>query len=579
MNTQDVKRKLTAILSADVEGYSRLMGEDEIGTIRTLTTYRDAMSNLILQHRGRIVDAPGDNLLSEFASVVDAVQCAVEIQRDLAERNEELPQDRHMQFRIGVNLGDVVEVEDRIYGDGVNIAARLESICEGGGVCISGTAFEHVENKLKLEFEDLGKHEFKNITKPVRVYRTRLMSEPKERKLPLPQKPSIAVLPFTNMSSDPSQEFMADGTCENIITALSKIPDLFVIARNSTFTYKGKAVKVQQVSRELGVKYVLEVSIQCAGNRIRIHAQLIDAIDGHHLWAERYDRNLEDIFDLQDEITLKIVIALQVKLTDGEQARRRIKSTRNLEAWGYLMEAVKYLHKSSTDDVAKARELCKQALQIDPNYLGALNALTWTYLRDSRFGFGDFRTESLNMAIELNQKAFKLDNSDPLCYVAESQICLLQKHFDEALEYGEKSISLGPNYADIYAFYAQVKFSVGMWEDCIALIKKAMRLHPLYPPWYLYFLGVSYARVGRLDEAIANLKDCITREPDSLIAYVGLAILYVKIGMGEKARDLIDKVHQLNIEFSLEQFRQIAIYKDPGLLEDSVDALRKAGLK
>jgi adenylate cyclase len=579
MNTQDVKRKLTAILSADVEGYSRLMGEDEIGTIRTLTTYRDAMSNLILQHRGRIVDAPGDNLLSEFASVVDAVQCAVEIQRDLAERNEELPQDRHMQFRIGVNLGDVVEVEDRIYGDGVNIAARLESICEGGGVCISGTAFEHVENKLKLEFEDLGKHEFKNITKPVRVYRTRLMSEPKERKLPLPQKPSIAVLPFTNMSSDPSQEFMADGTCENIITALSKIPDLFVIARNSTFTYKGKAVKVQQVSRELGVKYVLEVSIQCAGNRIRIHAQLIDAIDGHHLWAERYDRNLEDIFDLQDEITLKIVIALQVKLTDGEQARRRIKSTRNLEAWGYLMEAVKYLHKSSTDDVAKARELCKQALQIDPNYLGALNALTWTYLRDSRFGFGDFRTESLNMAIELNQKAFKLDNSDPLCYVAESQICLLQKHFDEALEYGEKSISLGSNYADIYAFYAQVKFSVGMWEDCIALIKKAMRLHPLYPPWYLYFLGVSYARVGRLDEAIANLKDCITREPDSLIAYVGLAILYVKIGMGEKARDLIDKVHQLNIEFSLEQFRQIAIYKDPGLLEDSVDALRKAGLK
>jgi tetratricopeptide (TPR) repeat protein len=243
------------------------------------------------------------------------------------------------------------------------------------------------------------------------------------------------------------------------------------------------------------------------------------------------------------------------------------------------MEAVKYLHKSSTDDVAKARELCKQALQIDPNYLGALNALTWTYLRDSRFGFGDFRTESLNMAIELNQKAFKLDNSDPLCYVAESQICLLQKHFDEALEYGEKSISLGSNYADIYAFYAQVKFSVGMWEDCIALIKKAMRLHPLYPPWYLYFLGVSYARVGRLDEAIANLKDCITREPDSLIAYVGLAILYVKIGMGEKARDLIDKVHQLNIEFSLEQFRQIAIYKDPGLLEDSVDALRKAGLK
>jgi adenylate cyclase len=325
MTPQEVKRKLAAILSADVEGYSRLMGEDEVSTIRTLNAYKETISELIRKYRGRVVDEPGDNLLAEFASVVDAVNCAAEIQRELAKRNEELSEDRKMQFRIGVNLGDVVEEKDRIYGDGVNIAARVESICDGGGVCISGTAFEHVEGKLDLEFEDLGEHEVKNITKPVHVYRVQLMTEPKERKLPLPQKPSIAVLPFTNMNSDPNQEFMADGTCENIITALSKIPDLFVIARNSTFTYKGKAVKVQQVGRELGVKYVLEGSIQCAGNRIRIHAQLIDATDGHHLWAERYDRNLENIFDLQDEITLKIVSALQVKLTDGEQARAQVK--------------------------------------------------------------------------------------------------------------------------------------------------------------------------------------------------------------------------------------------------------------
>jgi adenylate cyclase len=566
-----LKRKLTAILSADVEGYSRLMGNDEASTIHTLTAYKKAMTALIKQHRGRVVDAPGDNLLADFVSVVDAVQCAVEIQRELADRNEGLHEDRKMVFRIGVNLGDVVEEKNRIYGNGVNIAARLESICEGGGVCISGTAFEHIENKLDLEFEDLGDHEVKNITKPVRVYRVHLMTEPKEENIPPPQRPSVAVLPFTNFSNDPNQDYLADGTSENIITALSKIPDLFVVARNSTFTYKGKAVKVQRVGQEMAVKYVLEGSIQSSGNRVRIHAQLIDATDGHHIWAERYDRILEDIFDLQDEITIKIVTALQVKLTAGEQARLRIKSTNNLEAWGNLIEAVKYLHSTTTENFAKARELCEQALEKDPNYISALNALTWTYLRDARFGFGKLRERALNMAIELNQRAFKLDNTDPLCY--------LKKRFDDALEFGEKSILLGPNYADIHAFYAQVKFSVGMWEDCIALIKKAMRLHPLYPPWYLYFLGVSYARVGRLDEAIASLKDCIACEPDSWIGYVGLTILYVKIGMRKEALDLIDKMHQLNIEFSLEQFKQIAIYKDPAIVEDAFDALRKAGLK
>jgi len=579
MPREGLKRKLAAILSADVEGYSRLMGNDEAGTIHTLTAYKEAMTVLIKQSRGRVVDAPGDNLLAEFYSVVDAVQCAVEIQRALAERNRKLPKERKMVFRIGVNLGDVVEKKNRIYGDGVNIAARLESICEGGGVCISGTAFEHIENKLDLEFEDLGDHQVKNIAKPVRVYRVRLMTDAKNEKKPSHQKPSIAVLPLTYFSNDPSQDFLADGTSDNIITALSKIPDLFVVARNSTFTYKGRAVNVQQVGRELAVKYVLEGSFQSSGNRVRIHAQLVDATNGHHIWAERYDRVLEDIFDLQDEITVKILTALQVQLTADEQARARIKSTNNLEAWGNLIEAVKYLHSAAPDNVAKARELCEQALQIDPNYVGALNALTWTYLRDARFGFGQSRQKSLDMAIELNQRSFKLDKTDPVGHSAKSHIYLLIKRFDDALDFGEKSILLGPNYADIHAFYAQVKFSVGLWEDCIALIKKAMRLHPLYPPWYLFFLGVSYARVGKLDEAIANLKDCIAREPDSWIAYLGLATLYVKMGMEDKARDLVDQVNQLNTGLSLEQFKQIAIYKDEALLEDTIGALRKAGLK
>ncbi|MEE9151849.1 MAG: adenylate/guanylate cyclase domain-containing protein, partial [Thermoplasmata archaeon] len=343
MTEEGFKRKLTAILSADVEGYSRLMGEDEDATIRTLTTYRELMSTLIQKHRGRVVDSPGDNLLAEFGSVADAVRCAVEVQEELRVRNAELPENRRMEFRIGINLGDVVQEGERIYGDGVNITARVEGLAEGGGICISGTVYDSIKNKLSLSYESLGEHTVKNITEPVRVYRMRVGPEVREEKAgprrwqkaalaavvvlvvaagawaiwnfyfrpppiepasvekmayPLPDKPSIAVLPFVNMSGDPEQEYIADGISESIITALCKIPEMFVIARTSTSTYKGKSVKTQQVSEELGVRYVLEGSVQKAGDRIRVTAQLIDAISSHHLWADRYDRDIEDFFDL-----------------------------------------------------------------------------------------------------------------------------------------------------------------------------------------------------------------------------------------------------------------------------------------
>jgi adenylate cyclase len=349
MTTQEVKRKLVAILSADVKGYSRLMGEDEEATVRTLNVYKEVMANLIQQHHGRVVDAPGDNVLAEFASVVDAVRCAVMIQKELKARNAELPENRRMEFRIGVNLGDVIEDGEQILGDGVNIAARLESLSEAGGICISGTAFDHVRNKLDLGYEYLGEQTVKNIALPVRVYRVLMEPEaagkvigekkakPKQWQrpalyfaitlivvvaaiaiwklyvrptpplevaskekmaFPLPDVPSIAVLPFVNMSEDPKQEFLCDGMTEAIITALSKVPRMLVIARNSTFTYKGKPVKVKQVSEDLGVRYVLEGSLQRSGDRLRINAQLIDALTGNHLWAERYDRDLKDIFAL-----------------------------------------------------------------------------------------------------------------------------------------------------------------------------------------------------------------------------------------------------------------------------------------
>jgi len=294
------KRKLSAILSADLKGYSRLMGDDELATVRTLETYREMLTEIIRNYAGRVVDSPGDNLLAEFTSVVDAVECAVEIQKEQKAKNEELTENRRMEFRIGINLGDVIEKGERIYGDGVTVAACIESLAAGGGIYISGTAFDHVEGKLDFEFEYLGEQSVKNIKKPVRVYRVEMGGQVSDAgissEVPLPDKPSIAVLPFVNMSGDPEKEYLADGISENIIAALSKIPQIFVIARNSAFTFKGSAVKVQEVARELGVRYVLEGSVQKAGERVRITAQLIGALSGHHLWAERYDRNLDDLF-------------------------------------------------------------------------------------------------------------------------------------------------------------------------------------------------------------------------------------------------------------------------------------------
>src|SRR5262249_17750655 len=383
-------RKLAAILSADVQGYSRLMGEDEEATIRTLTTYRAVIASHIEQHRGRVVDAPGDNLLAEFASVVDAVQCASTIQRDLKERNAALPEPRRMEFRIGINLGDVVVEGERLYGDGVNIAARLESLAEPGGICLSGTVYDQIETKVPLGYEYLGEQRVKNITKPVRVYRvaepgsappTRTdhkkrptykrraalaavlvlvvgiassvllyllrppaapigVSSDKASVLPLPDKPSIVVLPFVNMSKDPDQEYFSDGLTEVLTGDLSKISSLFVIARNSAFTYKGKAVKVQDVGREMGVRYVLEGSVQKAAQRVRITTQLIEATTGYHLWSEQYDRPLQDLFALQDEIVQKIVTTLQLQLTLQEQGYIVRKTTNNLEAYDVFLRGL-----------------------------------------------------------------------------------------------------------------------------------------------------------------------------------------------------------------------------------------------
>ncbi|NIS71775.1 MAG: adenylate/guanylate cyclase domain-containing protein [Proteobacteria bacterium] len=487
MTAQGVKRKLSAILSADVEGYSRLMAQDEVATVQTLTAYREAMTSLIQQHRGRVVDSPGDNLLAEFSSVVDAVQCAVSVQKEFQARNAELPEERRMEFRIGINLGDVIEEEDRIYGDGVNIAARLEALADPGGICVSKTAFDHIETKLPLGYEYLGDQTVKNIPKPVGAYRVvmeprvTVVGKEEEKKpsffrgrrailagviaavvvviavvvwrfyltptqptvepasvdkmvFPLPDKPSIAVLPFTNLSGDPEQEYFSDGITEEIITALSRVPKLFVIARNSTFTYKGKPVKVKQVAEELGVRYVLEGGVRKAGDKVRITAQLIDATKGHHLWADRYDRELKDVFALQDEITLKILTAMQVKLTEGEQARATAKGTNNLEAYLKILQANEYIfHRLNIESNALGRQLAEGAIALDPEYASAYFALGRAHVVDVWLGSSKSPKASIAKAIELVQKAIVLDDTYAEAHGLLGFLYSMTRQYDKAV--------------------------------------------------------------------------------------------------------------------------------------------------
>jgi adenylate cyclase len=632
MGTEDFKRKLAAIFSADVAGYSRLMAEDESATVKTLETYREVMSTLIMQHRGQVIDSPGDNLLAEFTSVVDAVQCSVAVQKEFQARNAELPENRRMEFRIGVNLGDVIEKGERIYGDGVNIAARLESLAEPGGICISKTAFDHIESKLPYGYEFLGDQTVKNIAKPIGTYR--VLMEPRvtvarekvksskaplwKRKnifvaalavivaiigigiwniyfratpiepasfdkmaFPLPEKPSIAVLPFDNLSGDPDQEVIADGMTENIITALSYIPEIFVISRNSTFTYKGKAVKAQEVAKDLGVRFILEGSVQRAGDRVRITAQLIDASSGSHLWADRYDRDFKDIFALQDEITLKIVFAFQVKLSIGMQTRLAGKTMPNFEAWSYYIRGYGHMMRHTKADNTKARDLFERAAGLAPEYAPVFTALGWTHWEDSFHGWSESREESLLRTVELAKKALVLDDSDPMIQALWGAIYLRQKLYDQAIAEGEKSVALGPNQALPHFLLAIYLNYTGRYKEALPLVRKAMRLDPYYPSMYLELLGGVYLGLEEYEKAVEVYKMLVVREPNRIMGHRGLAIAYIRLGREEQARLEVAELLKLFPEYSLEVYRKQANYMDmdPALLESVIETLREAGLK
>jgi adenylate cyclase len=630
MTTDGFKRKLTAILSADVEGYSRLMGEDEEMTVRTLTTYREMMTTLIKKHRGRVVDSPGDNLLADFASVLDVVRCAVEIQEELKLRNAELPENRKMEFRIGINLGDVIEEGDRIYGDGVNIAARVEGLAEAGGICISGTVFEHIKDKLTLWNEYLGEHAVKNIKEPVRVYRVRMEpgaeapkvsiettpgpgrwkwaasgaiavliviaaalavwkfylrpSQPpiepasvEKMAYKLPEKPSIAVLPFTNLSGDPEQEYLGDGLTEQIITSLSMVPRLFVIARNSTFTYKGRAVKVQQVAEELGVRYVLEGGVQKAGHKVRITAQLIDALKGHHLWAERYDRDLKDFFALQDEITKEIMSAIQVKLTAGEHARVFAKGTSNLKAYIKVMQGNGYFYRFNKEGNFRARKLAEEAVVLDPEYASAYCLLGQTHYFAPLLGLSKSPQKSLQESAKLLQKALAIDESHPVASSVLAYVYSRQGQHEKSLAQAERAVALNPNMAPPNVNLCGALFRVGRYEEAIQSGEKGIRLDPKGPYPYFFFLASAYCFAGRYEDAIATLKKGMARAPASPMPHVALAAIYGIAGREEEARAEVAEVLRIDPKFSQKQYAKILSWREAEL-EPWVTALRKAGL-
>ena len=636
MTAQEVKRKLAAILSADVKGYSRLMSEDEVGTIQTLNAYKEVMAGFIQHHRGRVVDAPGDNVLAEFGSVVDAVECAVEIQKELKARNADLPESRRMEFRIGVNLGDVVEDGEQILGDGVNIAARLESLSEAGGICISGTAFDHVKNKLNLGYKYLGEQTVKNIPEPVRVYQVLVEPEaagkvigekkvepkqwqrtaqiviwililiaagatiwklyiwptphlPKDEvaskekmAFPLPDVPSIAVLPFVNMSEDPKQEFLCDGMTEEIITALTKVPRLVVIARNSTFTYKGKSVKVKPVSEELGVRYVLEVSLQRSGDRVRITAQLVDALTGHHLWAERYERDLKDIFALQDEITIKVLGSTKVKLTEGGQVGRTekyFKGKQGLDCYLKLTEANGYYNRWNIEDNNLARRMIEEAIAMCPeNPMGYLH-LGWVYHHDYALGNTKSPQETIEKSMELAQKALAMDDSIAEAHILLSMLYIRKKEYDKAIAEGERAVALNPGGTSVLLNYARSLTVAGRPEEGIPLFQKAIRLNPFGPPHLYREFGHALRYAGRFEEAVSAYKKAIQLAPDNIYPHIFLAATYIQMGQEKEARAEAAEVLRIDPKFSVDYLAKVLSYKDQSVNDRTVDALRKAGLK
>jgi adenylate cyclase len=629
MTEESVDRRLAAILMADVVGYSSLMEVDEAGTLASLKACRrEIIDPAIDRHQGRIVKTTGDGMLVEFSSVIEAVGCAVEVQRAMAARNQTVADNRRIVFRIGVNLGDIIVDGNDIYGDGVNVAARLESLAEPGGISVRREVRNHVGNKLPIAFEDMGEVEVKNIARPIHVFNVLLESnaaaraadpvrasrkfsrlslaliaivaalsiiavavvlwkpwwadvetaDPARMAFPLPNRPSIVVLPFDNLSGGADQDFLADGLTEEIITTLAKSPNLFVIARNSTFAYKNKAVDVGQVAEEQGVRYVLEGTIQVSGERIRINIQLIDALAGQHLWADIYDRQMGDIFALQDDITQKILIALEVELTQGEEVRLMHSRAPKLEAFLYLQKSRIHYYRFNKEDNAIARDFALKAVEISPEYPDAWEWLGWYHFNDYRFAWSRDRNESFLLAEEAADNAFDLDATVAGANGLLGALSLYRGEYEEAISHYRRAVELAPSNAIMIGGLAWVLCYGGYPEEAIPLLQQAMRLSPNYPAWMVGTLGLAYMMTGDHANAISANEQLIERKSLLQFGYSRLAAIYATLGDNEKAEAYAAELLKIKPDFSIAKWSKILIYRDEEFLDWELSALRAAGL-
>ena len=584
MPADPVQRRLAAILAADVAGYSRLMGADEEGTLAALTAHlSEWVEPCITEHRGRVVKTTGDGLLAEFASVVDAVRCAVVLQEGMRDRNADTPEDRHIVFRVGINLGDVIVQDDDVFGDGVNVAARLEGLAAPGGVVVSGMVHEAVRGKVDVAFDDLGPQTVKNIAQPVHAHAIR--SEPAAPAttasappppLALPDKPSIAVLPFDNMSSDPEQEYFSDGISEDIITDLSKIPGLMVIARNSSFVYKGRQISLRDVGRELGVRYVLEGSVRKAGARVRITAQLIDTTDDSHVWADRYDGALEDIFALQDRVTGEIVGALQLQLGAPDAAANR--DDPSVEAYDHVLRARQYFFRFTREANAAGKAELEKALAIDPDYAVAMAAMAECHLQVFHQAWKDDTSAELRAASEFARRAIALDDQLSEGHSSLANVHLWQRRNDEAMTEIDRAIALSPNDARLFGLRAMIRAWAGAPDDAIADATQAIRMDPISGAVTLWTLGMARYHAGRYEDAAKNLRESALLNPDFMPVYIYLAANHARLGQTDQARDAVAELRRLNPAMSVGLIGEVIPYKEASMLAAISEDLRKAGL-
>jgi adenylate cyclase len=583
MAEERTQRRLAAILAADVVGYSRLMGEDESGTLVALQQLRKTLVEpIIAEYRGRMVKLMGDGALVEFASAVDAVECSVAIQRGVAERNLKLPDNKSIVFRIGINVGDVIIDGNDIYGDGVNVASRLEQLADPGGICISGMVFDQVKGKLDAGFEDFGTQHLKNMADPIRTYRVTRdsVSHASPAHFSMPTKPSIAVLPFDNMSDDHAREYFSDGIAEDLTTALSRFEWLFVIARNSAFTYKGKAVDVRRVGRELGVRYLLEGSVRRSGNRVRISAQLIDAAADRHVWAQRYDREVGDLFELQDDIVASIATTVGPEITLAEIARTRGKRPNDFDAWDHYLRALSAYHRMTKDDVDAAIVDLERAIQIDSEFANAHALLGLCHVHVGMRGWVRPARPAFERARHWVDQAVRLAPTNPETQRSLAFVLAMTGQAEDAIRVAKTAIDLNPNSAEAYAMLGKALIFCGDIEGGLAACRTAERGSPRDDrgTWLYDTMGHAYFFLGDYERAIETSKKGLHQDPSLFGAMITLACTYAQLGRKDEAQHYVDELLRQIPRFSLRAFRKNPMYVAPDLIEKLVDGMRLAGL-